>query len=110
MTWPVIGLALVGVAVAYAWGRWTVTGAVVVVEVRCGDGGNWRWFGLDASGRTVCSGFPHRFVTEPMARDAAGMAFPGVRCRREGEPLPLPPGCSPAPQPPPRPQRVDLMA
>ena len=80
----IVGLALVLAALSFAWGRWTVIGSVVVVELRRGNADNWRWFGLDARGRTVCSGFPHKFVTEPMARDAAALAYPGVPCRREG--------------------------
>ena len=102
MTW-LIGLSLAGMAVAFAWGRWSVTGSVVVSELRRGAADNWRWFGLDAKGRTACSGFPHRFVTEPEARDAATHVHPGVPCRREGEALPLRPGRYPPPPPPPKP-------
>lgn len=80
----IVGLALVLAALSFAWGRWSVAGTVVVVELRRGNADNWRWFGLDARGRTVCSGFPHRYVTEPMARDAAGHVHPGIACRREG--------------------------
>ena len=78
-----VGLAIAVQAVAFAWGRWSVAGAVTVVELRRGDGGNWRWFGLDIRGRTVCSGFPHRFVSRPMARDAAQQVFPGIPIRTE---------------------------
>ena len=77
-----IGLVLAMVAVADAWRR-VLAGVVVVVEIRQGDGHNWRWFGLDATGETRCSCFPRRYITEAMARDDARHVLPGIRQRLE---------------------------
>ena len=78
-----VGLAIAVQAVAFAWGRWSVAGAVVSIELRKGDDDNWRWFGLDSRCNTVCSGFPHHYITLPMARDVARACFPTLPIRTE---------------------------
>ena len=84
MTSVFLGIGLAAIGLAFAWGRAAAAGSVVVVELRCGAADNWRWFGLDGAGRTVSSGFPHRFTSAAEARDAARQVTPGVPCREGG--------------------------
>ena len=102
MTGALIGLALVGAAAAFAWGRWSVTGTVVVVEVRQGAGKRWRWYGLDRTGSVVCQCAGNWLNTQG-AFAAGRTVFPLAMQRVQGEAFPPRPDLCPAPPPPPKP-------